>query len=144
MCACSPVWIVLKLKCSAYRKVGVCSRVYYFWLFISLIAWGKKLPLRRLVWDRMLWRRLPEGSRESSRWDGWLESLMILRAFLIHDWFRCPEGREAHLQKCGGQFEWPIAELCGWQRCCFQTRRWCSQLGLSTQCRCRMIWGCWG
>ncbi|KAI7791924.1 putative thyrotropin-releasing hormone-degrading ectoenzyme, partial [Triplophysa rosa] len=32
--------------------------------------------------DRMLRRRLPEGSRESSLWDGWLESLMLLRAFL--------------------------------------------------------------
>ncbi len=28
----------------------------------------------------MLRRRLPEGSRESSLWDGWLESLIILRA----------------------------------------------------------------
>ncbi len=31
----------------------------------------------------MLWRRLPEGSRESSLWDGWLECLIILRAFLV-------------------------------------------------------------
>ncbi len=30
----------------------------------------------------MLRRRLPEGSRESRLWDGWLESLIILRAFL--------------------------------------------------------------
>ncbi len=30
------------------------------------------------------------------------------------------------------------------QRCCFQTRRWCSRSGCSPQCRCRMIWGCWG
>ncbi len=29
-------------------------------------------------------RHLPEGNRESSLWDGWLESLMILLAFLIH------------------------------------------------------------
>ncbi len=34
--------------------------------------------------DRMLQGRLPEGSRESRLWDGWLESLIILRAFLIH------------------------------------------------------------
>ncbi len=32
----------------------------------------------------MLRRRLPEGNRESSLWDGWLESLIILRAFLVH------------------------------------------------------------
>ncbi len=29
----------------------------------------------------MLRRRLPEGSRESSLWDGWLESLIILQGF---------------------------------------------------------------
>ncbi len=92
----------------------------------------------------MLRRRLPEGSRESSLWDGWLESLMILRAFLMHRLCRCPGGREAHLQQCGGQFARPFAELCGCQRCCFQTRRWCSRSGCSPQCRCRMIWGCWG
>ncbi len=76
--------VEVKVQCMAYRKVGVCCRVYCFWLFISLIAWGKKLSLSRLVRDRMLRRRLPEGSRESSVWDGWLEFLMILRAFLIH------------------------------------------------------------
>ncbi len=32
----------------------------------------------------MLRRRLPDGSRESSLWDGWLESLVILWDFLIH------------------------------------------------------------
>ncbi len=32
----------------------------------------------------MLRKRHPEGSRESSLWDGWLESLIILRAFLVH------------------------------------------------------------
>ncbi len=69
--------VKVKVQFMSYRKVGVCCRVYYFWLFISLIAWGKKLSLSRLVRDRMLWRRLPEGSRESSLWDGWLESLMI-------------------------------------------------------------------
>ncbi len=37
-----------------------------FWLFISMIAWRKKLSLRRLVRDRMLRRRLPEDSREQS------------------------------------------------------------------------------
>ncbi len=31
----------------------------------------------------MLRKRCPEGSRESSLWDGWLESLIILRAFLV-------------------------------------------------------------
>ncbi len=31
----------------------------------------------------MLRRRLPEGSRESRLWDGWLESLIILRDFLV-------------------------------------------------------------
>ncbi len=44
----------VKVQCMAYCKVGVCSRVYYFWLFIVLIAWGEKLFLSRLVWDRML------------------------------------------------------------------------------------------
>ncbi len=76
--------VKVKVQCMAYRKVGVCCRVYYFWLLISLIAWEKKLSLSRLVRDRMLRRRLPEGSRESSLWDGWLESLIILRAFLVH------------------------------------------------------------
>ncbi len=33
----------------------------------------------------MLRRRLPEGNRESSLWDGWLESLIILRAFLVQE-----------------------------------------------------------
>ncbi len=75
-------WV--KVQCMAYCKVGVCSRVYYFWLFIVLIAWGEKLFLSRLVWDRMLRRRLPEGSRESSLWDWCLESLMIFRVFLVH------------------------------------------------------------
>ncbi len=37
-------------------------------------------------------------------------------------------GREAHLHQCGGQFARPFAELCGCQRCCFQTRRWCSAM----------------
>ncbi len=32
----------------------------------------------------MLRRCLPEGSRESRLWDGWLESLIFLRAFLTH------------------------------------------------------------
>ncbi len=77
----------------------------------------------------MLRRRLPEGSRESSLWDGWLESLMILRAFLVHRRCRCPGGREAHLQQCGGQFARPFAEPCGCQQCCFQTRRCCSRSG---------------
>ncbi len=75
-------WV--KVQCMAYCKVWVCSRVYYFWLFIVLIAWGEKLFLSRLVWDRMLRRRLPEGSRESSLWDGVWESLMIFRVFLVH------------------------------------------------------------
>ncbi len=34
---------------------------------------------------------------------------MILLAFLIHNaWCRCPGGREAHLQQCGGQFARPF------------------------------------
>ncbi len=28
--------VKVKVQCMAYRKVGVCCRVYYFWLFISL------------------------------------------------------------------------------------------------------------
>ncbi len=55
----------------------------YLWLFISLRAWGKKLSLSRLVRDRMLWKRRPEGSRESSLWDGWLESLIILLLYCL-------------------------------------------------------------
>ncbi len=58
--------VKFKVQCMAYRKLGEYFRVYYFWLFISLIAWGNKLSLSRLVWDRMLQRHLPEGSRESS------------------------------------------------------------------------------
>ncbi len=69
-------------------------------------------------------------------WSSWLS--------LYTAWCRCPGGREAHLQQCGGQFAQPFAELCGCQRCCFQTRRWCSRSGCSPQCRCRRIWGCWG
>ncbi len=57
---------------------------------------------------------------------------------------RCLGGREAHLQQCGRQFARPFAKLCGCQRCCFQTRRWCSWSGCSPQCRCRRIWGFWG
>ncbi len=68
-------------------------------------------------------------------WSSWLS--------LYTAWCRCPGGREAHLQQCGGQFAWPFAELCGCQRCCFLTRRWCSRSGCSPQCRCRRIWGCW-
>ncbi len=41
------------------------------------------LSLSRLVCVRIRCNRLPEGSRESP-WLGWLESLMILRAFLKH------------------------------------------------------------
>ncbi len=37
-----------------------------------------------------------------------------------------------------------LCRACSCQRCCFQTRRWCSQSGCSPQCRCRRIWGCWG
>ncbi len=78
----------------------------------------------------MLRRRLPEGSRESSLWDGWLKSLMILSLLSLYTaWCRCPGGREAHLQQCGGQFARPFAEICG-------TRRWCSQSGSFPQCRC--------
>ncbi len=37
---------------------------------------------------------------------------MILLAFLIHHaWCRCPGGREAHLQQCGGQFARPFASF---------------------------------
>ncbi len=32
----------------------------------------------------MLRKRRPEGNRESSLWDRWLESLIILRAFLVN------------------------------------------------------------
>ncbi len=71
--------VKFKVQCMAYRKVGEYFRVYYFWLFISLIAWEKKLSLSWLVWDRMLRRHLSENCRESNLWDGWLESLMILR-----------------------------------------------------------------
>ncbi len=39
--------VKVKVQCMAYRNVGVCCRVYYFWLFISLIAWGKKLSALR-------------------------------------------------------------------------------------------------
>ncbi len=56
----------------------------YIHTIICLIALGKKLSPSRLVWLRMLRRHLPGGSRESSLWDGWLESLMILWASLIH------------------------------------------------------------
>ncbi len=59
-------------------------------------------------------------------WSSWLS--------LYTAWCRCPGGREAHLQQCGGQFAQPFAELCGCQRCCFQTRRWCSRSGCSPQC----------
>ncbi len=52
--------------------------------------------------------------------------------------------REVHLQQYSGQFARPFAEICGCQRYCFQTRRRCSRSGCSPQCRCRMIWGCWG
>ncbi len=73
-------------------------------------------------------------------WSHWWSSGLSLYTA----WCRYPGGREAHLQQCGGQFAQPFAELCGCQRCCFQTRRWCSRSGCSPQCRCRMIWGCWG
>ncbi len=71
------------------------------------------LSLSRLVRDRMLRRRLPEGSRESSLWGGRLESLMILRAFLYNAWCRCPGGRKAHLQQCGRKFAQPFAVASG-------------------------------
>ncbi len=61
------------------------------------------LSLSRLVRDRMLRRRLPKGSRESSLWGGRLESLMILLVSLYTAWCRCPGGRKAHLQQCGGK-----------------------------------------
>ncbi len=64
-------------------------------------------------------------------WSPWWSSGLSLYTA----WCRCPGGKEAHLQQWGGQF----AELCGCQRCCFQTRRWCSP-----QCRSRRIWGYWG
>ncbi len=67
-------------------------------------------------------------------WSPWWSSGLSLHTA----WCRCPEGREAHLQQCGGQFARPFAELCSFQRCCFQTRRWCSWSGCSPQCRCRM------
>ncbi len=88
----------VKVQCMAYCKVGVCSRVYYFWLFIVLIAWGEKLFLSRLVWDRMLWRRLPEGSRESSLWDGVWNHWWSSGFSLYTAWCRCPGGREDPLQ----------------------------------------------
>ncbi len=125
----------------AYCKVGVCCRVYYFWLFMSLIAWGKKLSLSRLVRDRMLQRRLPERAVcGTCGWSPWWSSGLSLYT----TWCRYPGGREAHLQQCGGQFTRPFAEPCGCQRCCFQTRRWCSRSGCSPQCRCRRTWGFWG
>ncbi len=89
-------WV--KVQCMAYCKVGVCSRVYYFWLFIVLIAWGEKLFLSRLVWDRMLRRRLPEGSRESSLWDGVWNHWWSSGFSLYTAWCRCPGGREDPLQ----------------------------------------------
>ncbi len=73
-------------------------------------------------------------------WSPWWSSGLSLHTA----WCRCPGGREAYLQQCSGQFARPFAELCGCQRCCFQTRRWCSRSGCSPQCRSRMIWGCWG
>ncbi len=101
-------------------------------MFISLIAWGKKLSLSRLVRNRMLLRCLPEGSRESRLWDGspWWSSGLSLYT--------------AHLQQYDRQFARPFALLCGCQWCCFQTRRWCSRSGCSPQCRSRRIWGYWG
>ncbi len=41
-CVCVVQLNCVKVQCMAYRKVGVCCRVYLFWLFISLIAWGEK------------------------------------------------------------------------------------------------------
>ncbi len=93
----------------------------------------------------MLRRHLPEGSREradcgTGGWSPWWSS--CLSSYTA--WCRCPGGREAHLQQCHGQFARPFAELFGCQRCCFQTKRWCSRSGCSPQCRCRRIWGYWG
>ncbi len=73
-------------------------------------------------------------------WSPWWSSGLSLDIA----WCRCPGGREAHLQQCGGQFARPFAELWGCQLCCFQTRWWCSRSECSPHCRNRMIWGCWG
>ncbi len=113
-------------------KTGVCCRVYYFWLFISLIAWGKKLSLSRLVGGigccgDVFLRAAERADCGTGGWSPWWSSELSLYA-----WCR----------QCGGQFARPFAKLCGCQRCCFQTRRWCSRSGCSPQCRCRLIWGC--
>ncbi len=86
------------------------------------------------------WGQQREQTVWMGGWSPWWSSWLSLYTA----WCRCPGGREAQLQQCGWQFARPYAELCGCQRCCFQTRRWCSRSGCSPQCRCRMIWGCWG
>ncbi len=69
--------------------VGVWCRWVICDCSLAWLAWGKKLSLSRLVRDRMLRKRRPEGSRESSLWDGWLESLIkywSAQVWLKHLW----------------------------------------------------------
>ncbi len=79
----------VKVKCSSWHTVkwGVCCRVYYFWLFISLIAWGKKLSLSRLV--------LGSDAVETSSWGQQREQSVRRVARVLDDlslWISWREG----------------------------------------------------
>ncbi len=108
-----------------YRKVGVCCRVYYFWLLISLIVWGKKLSLSRLVQDRMLRRCLPEGSWESSHWWTPLQSARCHRM-----WAFSHSSRSRWRTAVRSRPRW------GWRAC-----RWASLRWFLTVCA-EIIWLC--
>ncbi len=109
----------------AYRKVGLCCRVYYFWLLISLIVWGKKLSLSRLVQDRMLRRCLPEGSRVSSHWWTPLQSARRHRM-----WAFSHSSRSRWRTAVRSRPRW------GWRAC-----RWASLRWFLTVCA-EIIWLC--
>ncbi len=119
----------LKMHGKWYGQRGVLCECQ-FWVFSSLIVWGEKLSLSRLVRVRTVY-----GLGGWSHW--WSSRLSSYTA-----WCRCPGGREAHLQQCGGQFAQPFAELCECCWCSFHTRQWCCQSGCFPQCRCRMSGGC--
>ncbi len=59
------------------------------------MAWGKKLLLSLSVFDIMLRKHLPDGSKKKRWLPGWFESLVILAALLLQRLrlISCREGR---------------------------------------------------
>ncbi len=89
----------------------------------------------------------PEGSRESRLWDGWLESLMILRAFLTPPGVDVLEGGKFTSNNVAGSSHDPLQSFAVASSAVSKAggdAAGPSRSGCSPQCRCRMIWGCWG